>query len=72
MSHGIAATRYLLASECKHEPPFRPLFNGEFACDRCMHVAVRADGSSPVYDRLSPHAKAALEASVANEDVTNA
>jgi hypothetical protein len=42
-------TLYSLAHCCKHEPPLRLMLNGEFACDRCLHVAMRRDGSVPIY-----------------------
>jgi hypothetical protein len=55
---------YLLADECTHEPPLRPMLNGEFACDACLHVALRADGTEPVYERMPEHLKNVPEAEV--------
>ena len=41
---------YRFSWSCKHPGArLRPLSNGEMACDDCMHVAVREDGTPVVW-----------------------
>ena len=45
---------YKSAAFCKHNGPRRLLGNGEYACDQCMHVCQRRDGTVPKYTYAAP------------------
>jgi hypothetical protein len=46
---------YTDSRDCKHKGEKYRLANGEVACEKCIHVCLRADGTVPEYPRGKNH-----------------